>query len=29
MEDSKYQGVKELAKQIRTSVRKRSSSDNG
>ena len=29
MEDSEYQDVKELAEQIRTSVRKRSSSDNG
>ena len=29
MEDSEYQGVKELAKQIRTSVRERSNSDNG
>ena len=29
MEDSEYQGVKELAEQIRTSVRKRSNSDNG
>ena len=29
MEDSEHQGVKELAKLIRTSLRKRSSSDNG
>lgn len=29
MEDSEYQGVKELAKLIRTSLRKRSSNDNG
>ena len=29
MEDSEHQGVKELAKLIRTSVRKRSNSDNG
>ena len=29
MEDSEYQGVKELVKQIRTSVRKRSNNDNG
>lgn len=29
MEDSEYQGVKELSEQIRTSVRKRSNSDNG
>ena len=29
MEDSEYQSVKELAEQIRTSVRKRSNSDNG
>ena len=29
MEDSDHQGVKELAKQIRTSLRKRSNSDNG
>ena len=29
IEDSEYQGVKELAEQIRTSVRKRSNSDNG
>ena len=29
MEDSEYQHVKELAKQIRTSLRNRSSTDNG
>ena len=29
MEDSDHQGVKELAKEIRTSQRKRSNSDNG
>ena len=29
MEDSEHQGVKELAKLIRTSLRKRSNSDNG
>ena len=29
MEGSDFEGVKELAKQIRTSVRKRSNSDNG
>ena len=29
MEDSDHQGVKELAKLIRTSLRKRSNSDNG
>ena len=29
MEDSEYQGVKELVEQIRTSVRKRSNNDNG
>ena len=29
MEDCEYQHVKELAKQIRTSLRKRSSTDNG
>ena len=29
MEDSEYQGVKELAQQIRTSIRKRSNSDDG
>ena len=29
MEDSEHQGVKELAKLIRTNLRKRSNSDNG
>ena len=29
MEESEYQGMKELAEQIRTSIRKRSNNDNG